>query len=114
MGENFSPVIFLYGMALVLAVGKAFTLTIWRVLPKGRPGLRQEILEAWRQRRARKQVSKTIDPTPQSNRQTEEVDVQDPRSSASETLSAAPARLQSLRALGLGLRDTDAYRQRSP
>jgi hypothetical protein len=28
MDERFSPTIFLYGMALVLAVGKAFTLTI--------------------------------------------------------------------------------------
>jgi hypothetical protein len=32
MDESFSPTIFLYGMALVLAVGKAFTLTIWRTL----------------------------------------------------------------------------------
>ena len=43
MDESFSPTIFLYGMALILAVGKAFTLTIWRTLPKPRPGLRQEI-----------------------------------------------------------------------
>jgi hypothetical protein len=28
MDESFSPTIFLYGMALALAVGKAFTLTI--------------------------------------------------------------------------------------
>jgi hypothetical protein len=34
MDESFSPTVFLYGMALVLAVGKAFTLTIWRTLPK--------------------------------------------------------------------------------
>jgi hypothetical protein len=46
MDESFSPVIFLYGMALVAAVGKAFTLLIWRTLPKPRPPLRQEMLEA--------------------------------------------------------------------
>ncbi|MBD2750297.1 hypothetical protein IC232_26910 [Microvirga sp. BT688] len=57
MDESFSPAIFLYGMALVLAVGKAFTLTIWRTLPKPRPGLRQEMLEAWRNRRLRKQAA---------------------------------------------------------
>jgi hypothetical protein len=56
MDENFSPTIFLYGMALVLAVGKAFTLTIWRTLPKPRPVLRQEILQAWEKRRLRKQA----------------------------------------------------------
>jgi hypothetical protein len=56
MDESFSPTIFLYGMALVLAVGKAFTLTIWRTLPKPRPGLRQEMLQAWRNRRLRKQA----------------------------------------------------------
>jgi hypothetical protein len=47
MDESFSPTIFLYGMALVLAIGKAFTLTIWRTLPKPRPGLKQEMLQAW-------------------------------------------------------------------
>ena len=57
MDESFSPTIFLYGMALVLAVGKAFTLTIWRTLPKPRPGLRQEMLQAWRNRRLRKQIA---------------------------------------------------------
>jgi hypothetical protein len=56
MDESFSPTIFLYGMALVLAVGKAFTLTIWRTLPKPRPGLRQEVLEAWKNRRLRRQA----------------------------------------------------------
>jgi hypothetical protein len=54
--ESFSPTLFLYGMALVLAVGKAFTLTIWRTLPKPRPGLRQEMLQAWKNRRLRKQA----------------------------------------------------------
>jgi len=53
MDENFSPVIFLYGMALVVAVGKAFTLLIWRTLPKPRPPLRQEMLEAWQRQEAR-------------------------------------------------------------
>jgi hypothetical protein len=56
MNESFSPTVFLYGMALVLAVGKAFTLTIWRTLPKPRPGLRQEMLQAWENRRLRKQA----------------------------------------------------------
>jgi hypothetical protein len=57
MDESFSPTIFLYGIALVLAVGKAFTLTIWGTLPKPRPGLRQEMLEAWKHRRLQKQAS---------------------------------------------------------
>src|SRR3712207_3008501 len=57
MDESFSPTIFLYGMALVLAVGKAFMLPIWRTLPKSRPGLRQETLQAWRNRRLRKQAA---------------------------------------------------------
>jgi len=57
MDESFSPTIFLYGMALVRAVGKAFTLTIWRTLPKPRPGLRQEMLQAWKNRRLRKQAA---------------------------------------------------------
>ena len=57
MDESFSPTIFLYGMALVLAVGKAFTLTIWRTLPKPRIGLRPEMLQAWNNRRLRKQAA---------------------------------------------------------
>jgi hypothetical protein len=57
MDESFSPTIFIYGMALVLAVGKAFTLTIWQTLPKPRPGLRQEMLQAWRNRRLHKQAA---------------------------------------------------------
>jgi hypothetical protein len=57
MDESFSPTIFLYGMALILAVGKAFTLTIWRALPKPRPGLRQEMLLAWKNRRLQKQTA---------------------------------------------------------
>ena len=57
MDESFSPTLFLYGMALVLAVGKAFTLTIWRTLPKSRPGLRQEMLQTWKNRRLRKQAA---------------------------------------------------------
>jgi hypothetical protein len=60
MDESFSPTIFLYGMALVLAVGKAFTLTIWRTLPKLRPGLRQEILQAWENRRLQKQAATNV------------------------------------------------------
>jgi hypothetical protein len=53
MDESFSPVIFVYGMALVLGVGKACTLLIWHTLPRSRPGLRQEAVEAW-QRRTRR------------------------------------------------------------
>jgi cytochrome b561 len=53
MGESFSPLIFLYGMAVVVAVGKACTLFIWRTLPKPRPPLRQEITEAWQRRKTR-------------------------------------------------------------
>ncbi|MBM6584333.1 hypothetical protein ILT44_29495 [Microvirga sp. BT689] len=64
MDESFSPTIFLYGMALVLAVGKAFTLTIWRTLPKPRPGLRQEMLQAWKNRRLQKQAATSpVQPT---------------------------------------------------
>jgi hypothetical protein len=58
MDESFSSVIFLYGMALVVAVGKAFTLLIWRTLPKPRPPLRQEMLEAWQRQKARVQAAK--------------------------------------------------------
>src|SRR5215213_4409506 len=57
MDESFSPTIFLYGMALVLAVGKAFTLTIWRILPKPRLRLRQKMLQAWKNCRLRKQAA---------------------------------------------------------
>jgi hypothetical protein len=66
MDESFSPTIFLYGMALVLAVGKAFTLTIWRTLPKPRPGLRQEMLQAWKDRRLRKRAVESQVPHPRS------------------------------------------------
>ncbi len=55
MDESFSPTIFLYGMALVLAGGKAFML--WRTLPKPRLGLRQEKLHAWKNRRLQKQAA---------------------------------------------------------
>lgn len=44
MDEGFSPVIFVYGMALVLAVSKACTLFIGRTLPKLRPPLRQMMI----------------------------------------------------------------------
>jgi hypothetical protein len=67
MSESFSPVIFLYGMALVVAVGKAFTLLIWRTLPKPRPPLRQEMMEAWqRRRKARVQAAKEAALEPQN------------------------------------------------
>ncbi len=58
MDESFSPVIFLYGLALAVAVGKACTLLIWRTLPKPRPPLRQEVIEAWQRRKARVQAAK--------------------------------------------------------
>jgi hypothetical protein len=47
MGEGFSSVLFLYGIVVVLAVGKACTRLIWRTLP--RPGLpvRQETRQTW-------------------------------------------------------------------
>jgi hypothetical protein len=66
MDESVSPVMFLYGMAVTLAVGKAFTLFIWRSLPKPRPPLRHEVMEAWRRRR-RIQVeagAKPVEPLP--------------------------------------------------
>ncbi|MFD0466175.1 hypothetical protein ACFQY9_34210 [Microvirga aerilata] len=43
MDESFSPVILIYGLAIVLGVGKACTLLIWRTLARPRPGLRQEL-----------------------------------------------------------------------
>ena len=89
MDESFSPTLFLYGMALVLAVGKAFTLTIWRTLPKPRPGLRQEMLQAWKNRRLRKQAIMSSVQQPQSVRT-----VNEPSRSAEEvkdeTHAAAP------------------------
>jgi hypothetical protein len=89
MDESFSPTIFLYGMALVLAVGKAFTLTIWRTLPKPRPGLKQEMLQAWKNRRLRKQAITSSVQQPQSVRT-----VNEPSRSAEEvkgeTHAAAP------------------------
>jgi hypothetical protein len=51
--ESFSPVVFIYGLAIVLGVGKACTLLIWRTLPRPRPGLRQELREAWQRRTLR-------------------------------------------------------------
>jgi hypothetical protein len=47
MDESFSPVIVVYGMAVVLGADKMCTLLIWRTLPRSRPGLRQEVNEAW-------------------------------------------------------------------
>ena len=58
MDESFSPVIFLYGLAVIVAVGKTCTLFIWRTLPKPRPPLRQEVTEAWQRRKARVQADK--------------------------------------------------------
>ena len=58
MDESFSPVIFLYGLAVIVAVGKACTLFIWRTLPKPRPPLRQEVTEAWQRRKAHVRAAK--------------------------------------------------------
>src|SRR5215217_5851330 len=80
MDESFSPTVFLYGMALVLAVGTAFTLTIWRTLPKPRPGLRQEMLQAWKNRRLRKQAATS----PVQHRRNEQA-VDDPLSGIERT-----------------------------
>lgn len=59
MDESFSPVIFIYGLAFILGVGKACTLLIWRTLPKSRPGLRQEVKEAWHRRTQRMSPERT-------------------------------------------------------
>ncbi len=56
MDESFSRTGFLYGMAFVLAIGKACTLLIWRTLPKPRPPLRQDLAEAWHRRRTRTRI----------------------------------------------------------
>jgi hypothetical protein len=44
--ESFSRVIVVDGLALVLGVGKACTLPIWRTIPTSRSGLRQEMRDA--------------------------------------------------------------------
>jgi hypothetical protein len=67
MDESFSWVGLLYGMAFVLAVGKACTLMIWRTLPKPRPPLRQELLEAWRRRRTPVRVGRNAAVVPQGS-----------------------------------------------
>ncbi len=64
MDESFSPVIFIYGLALILGVGKACTLLIWHTLPKPRPGLRQEAREAWQRRTQRMSAEKTPEHPP--------------------------------------------------
>jgi hypothetical protein len=61
MDESFSPTIFIYGLAFILGVGKACTLLIWRTLPKLRPGLRQEVREAWHRRNRRRSLEKTTE-----------------------------------------------------
>jgi hypothetical protein len=40
MGEGFSSVLFLFGIVVVLEVGKACTRLIWRTLPKPGPHVR--------------------------------------------------------------------------
>jgi hypothetical protein len=65
MDESFSPVMFLYGLAVIVAVGKACTLFIWRTLPKARPPLRQEVTEAWQRRKARVRAAKESVQEPQ-------------------------------------------------
>ena len=65
MDESYSRTGLIYGMALVLAIGKACTLLIWRTLPKPRPPVRQELVEAWRRRRTRIQVDAKATSAPQ-------------------------------------------------
>ena len=95
MDESFSPTIFLYGMALVLAVGKAFTLTIWRTLPKPRPGLRQEMLQAWKNRRLRKQAAIGPVQHPRSE-QTVDDSLKDTEGAHAEPVATVPAPEQDL------------------
>jgi hypothetical protein len=60
MGEGISMVVFVYGMAIVLGVSKACTLLIWRTLPRSRPGLRWEAIEArqrWTRRTSLKEAT---------------------------------------------------------
>ncbi len=64
MDESFSPVIFLYGLAIVLGMSKACTLLIWRTLPKPRPRLRQDLKEAWQYRTLRTHVENKPDHPP--------------------------------------------------
>ena len=59
MDEIVSPTIFIYGLAFILGVGKACKLLIWPTLPKPRPGLRQEVREAWHRRNRRRSLEKT-------------------------------------------------------
>jgi hypothetical protein len=61
MDESFSPVIFIYGLAFILGVGKACTLLIWRTLPRTRPGLRHHVREAWPRRTRRLSPKKTLE-----------------------------------------------------
>jgi hypothetical protein len=61
MDASFSPVIFVYGLAFILGVGKACTLLIWHTLPKPRPSLRQEAREAWQRWTQQKSPEKTPD-----------------------------------------------------
>jgi hypothetical protein len=63
INESLSPVVSLYGMAVVLAVGKACMLFIWRALPTPRPPLRQEMIEAWRRRKTRIRASEVAGPS---------------------------------------------------
>jgi hypothetical protein len=62
--ESFSPVILIYGLAIVLGVSKACTLLIWRTLPRPRPGLRQELRDAWQRRTLRRSSKGPPDPLP--------------------------------------------------
>jgi hypothetical protein len=70
--ESFSLVILIYGLAVVLGVGKACTLLIWRTLPRPRPTLRQELRDAWQRRSLRPSRTEDrrdpapVDPEPQA------------------------------------------------
>ncbi len=58
MDESVSPVMLLYGLAVIVAMGKACTLFVWRTFPKPRPPLRQEMIEAWQRRKAHARAAK--------------------------------------------------------
>jgi hypothetical protein len=60
INQSSSPVIFVYGMTLILGAGKACMLLIWRNLPRSRPGLWQEVREArqrWTRRKSDREAA---------------------------------------------------------
>jgi hypothetical protein len=55
MNQSVSPMIFVYGMAVVLGIVKVCTLLIWQTF--ARPGLRQELRNACQRRSWRTPVT---------------------------------------------------------